>query len=90
MTAAERPEPPEFAPSGLDTLRPVVAHLLGEYVPVLRETARLFDVWAADEAPETAVPRSLGSAHFRIGGADGRTMARAFSLLRLQQARECC
>ena len=56
MTSSEWSDAPEFAPSGLDGLRPVVAHLLGEYIPVLRETARLFDAGRRRSPAELPCP----------------------------------
>ncbi|MEM9054473.1 MAG: glutathione S-transferase [Pseudomonadota bacterium] len=68
------------------TLLPILKAGLGEHLPVLSETNRLYAEWAATAEPQANVPRGVGIVPFSTGGSSGQIAARTFSLLRLQEA----
>jgi len=69
-----------------ETLLPMLARHFKEHLPVLEQTNDLLDAYAAKATPEDALPRALGMVNFEIEGHKGQTIARPFSLFRLQAA----
>jgi len=69
-----------------NTLFPIFKRHSAEHMPVLEATNRLFAQWSETASSGDEVPRGLGTAPFHVGGCEGQTMARSFSLFRLQTA----
>jgi len=69
-----------------DTLFPMLKRHSAEHIPALEATHTLFAKWCETAASGDAVPRVLGLAPFSVEGFEGQTMARPFSLFRLQAA----
>jgi len=66
-----------------DTLLPILARHNNEHLPVLHATNKLLDTFKGED-----LPRALGMVPFNIGDRTGQTIARPFSLFRLQAALE--
>lgn len=73
-----------LADSGPETLKPVLQRLLSEHIPVLEQTAAHFAAWADSAASGTELPRAFGMVATEVDGTHFPTIARSFSLLRLQ------
>ncbi len=68
------------------TLVPILKRGMVEQIPVLLDTAKRLDEWAALQPHGARVPRGLGSHEFSIGGRQGERSIITFSLYRLQAA----
>ena len=64
-----------------ETLYPILRRHNIEHLPVLEATNKLLDQFSGDD-----LPRALGMAPFEMEGISGQTIARPFSLFRLQRA----
>ncbi len=69
-----------------DSLFALLRRHSAEHLPVLEATNDLFTAWCETAASGDAVPRMLGTVPFHVDGCDGQTIARSFSLFRLQAA----
>ena len=69
-----------------ETLLPLLRRHFTEHLPVLTQTHQMLDIYAAQAKPDTDLPRALGQASFTVEGRTGKTIARPFSLFRLQRA----
>jgi glutathione S-transferase len=71
------------------TLKPVIARIMREYLPVLLATADAFNAFAAARDPadaEKPLPRALGMHEFTLEGATGQRAIFTFDLWMLQRA----
>jgi glutathione S-transferase len=69
-----------------ETLLPLLARHFTEHLPVLEQTNNLLAAFSAKAKPEDTLPRALGMVNFEVEGHTGQTIARPFSLFRLQAA----
>lgn len=69
-----------------ETLLPMLARHFAEHLQVMEQTNNLLAAYAAKANPKDDLPRALGMAHFEVEGHKGQTIARPFSLFRLQAA----
>ena len=69
-----------------ESLYPLLTRHFAEHLPVLQQTNTLLEGWAENQSSGTEVPRALGMAEFIIGETKGQTIAKTFSLYRLQAA----
>jgi len=69
-----------------ETLLPILKRHFKEHLPVLEQTNTLLNTYAENAKPEDDLPRALGMANFTVDGCKGQTIARPFSLFRLQRA----
>jgi len=86
MQAPETPLAGEFLPDDEipETLKPLLARVMREYLPVLIDTARAFNAWAA-EHPGEDIPRAIGTQPFRLEGATGERAIFVYDLWLLQR-----
>jgi glutathione S-transferase len=71
-----------------DTVLPVLARMMREFMPVLEATARRLSTWVAereDIAAHAEVPRAIGSHEFTLEGAVGTRSIFPFDLWMLQR-----
>lgn len=68
------------------TLLPIFERHWREHMPVLKATNQLLAEWIASAEEGEELPRAFGSVPFSVEGCDGETVARSFSLFRLQTA----
>lgn len=71
-----------------DTLRPILARMFRELLPVLADSAVRVREWMA-EHPGEPLPRAIGSHAFTLEGRQGTRIIRPYSLWMLQRARDC-
>ena len=69
-----------------ETLLPILARHAREHGPVLEQTNDLLTAYAEKATPEDKLPRALGMVNFEAEDHQGQTIARPFSLFRLQAA----
>lgn len=69
-----------------ETLLPILSRHFKEHGPVLEQTNALLTQFFVTAKTDTPLPRALGMANFEIEGHKGQTIARPFSLFRLQAA----
>lgn len=69
-----------------ETLRPLLERHFKEHLPVLEQTNNLLAAYVAKAKSEDDLPRVLGIVPFEVEGHKGQTIARPFSLFRLQVA----
>jgi len=69
-----------------ETLYPLLKRHFAEHLPVLQRTNALLAAWAENQSSGAEIPRALGMAEFSIGDTNGQTLAKTFSLYRLQAA----
>jgi glutathione S-transferase len=69
-----------------ETLLLLLERHFKEHLPVLHQTNELLATHAQKAKPDDELPRVLGMANFEIEGCKGQTIARPFSLFRLQAA----
>lgn len=67
------------------TLWPMLADQLADFLPVLASTASALSAWAADKPSGEPVPRALGPHAFKVGNAAGSRMIFPFNLWMLQR-----
>ena len=68
-----------------ETLLPVLARMMREYLPVLEKTAAAFAAWAQDKAAGAEIPRALGTHDFTLEGVTGQRAIFTFDLWMLQR-----
>jgi len=87
MVTPPDPRGGEFLPGDQvpDTVLPLLRRFADEYLPVLEKTIAAFNVWAADQAPGTELPRALGMHEFTLGKATAERAIFTFDLWMLQR-----
>lgn len=90
MMAPPRPTGGEFQANDQvpETLLPVLARMMREFLPVLDSTVRHLSAWVAernDIAPHTKVPRAIGTHEFTLEGVTGTRAIYPFELFMLQR-----
>lgn len=68
-----------------ETLLPILKRHVTEHLPVLIATNAMLGAWA-DANPDAELPRAFGMTPFSVEGCEGQTIAKPFSLFRLQAA----
>ena len=81
------PKSGEFLPDDEvpETLLPVLRRMFDEQLPVLVDTARALDAWAASHPDREHVSRVIGTHRYRLGGLEEERMITPFSLWMFQR-----